>query len=108
MVLTLTNHVLSIFCFKCLEVNEEGDEEDKCTKETKLIEGVSETSHRNRFPVLLVVMTPSGEETRPAHLYLDIQSEKPNIRVCFVDTIEVTDTSSGDLILYADDIKGFG
>ncbi|KAM7541680.1 hypothetical protein Aperf_G00000014675 [Anoplocephala perfoliata] len=87
------------------------------------------------FPVLLVDM--SGEEERPAHLHIHAHSDKPNMRVCYIENNQhpppntshravtpmvFTFNEEGgestpkpnlqvnqtyDLVFFGDDIKGF-
>ncbi|VDL61062.1 unnamed protein product [Hymenolepis diminuta] len=62
---------------------ESGSEKKKI--EIKPEEEKTETDEPQRilFPVLLVDM--SGEESRPAHLHLHAHSDKPNMRVCYIE-----------------------
>ena len=64
--------------------SETENESDKKKKETKFDEASGAvTPLRILFPVLLVDM--SGEELRPAHLHLHTHSDKPNMRVCYIE-----------------------
>ncbi|KAM3172034.1 hypothetical protein ACTXT7_015375 [Hymenolepis weldensis] len=64
---------------------EEESGREKKKIEPKPEEEKTETDETQRilFPVLLVDM--SGEESRPAHLHLHAHSDKPNMRVCYIE-----------------------
>ncbi|KAL5107851.1 Mitogen-activated protein kinase kinase kinase 15 [Taenia crassiceps] len=66
-----------------LRGNEDGDDEKKQAAKPGETPG-TDAPLRIYFPVLLVDM--SGEELRPAHLHLHAHSDKPNMRVCYIES----------------------
>ncbi|VDO00032.1 unnamed protein product [Rodentolepis nana] len=62
---------------------EENESEKKKTEPKPLEKTDTDEPQRILFPVLLVDM--GGEELRPAHLHLHAHSDKPNMRVCYIN-----------------------
>nr|CDS19393.1 mitogen activated protein kinase kinase kinase [Echinococcus granulosus] len=67
-----------------LKGDEEGDNEKKNQAVKSEETSAAEAPLRIYFPVLLVDM--SGEELRPAHLHIHAHSDKPNMRVCYIES----------------------